>query len=52
MVLRRIIIMYLAGDQGYETLLNEYKTYLAAKEEQVFRHIYEHLLKVEHQLAR
>ena len=53
MVLRRIMIMYYAGDNGYEGLLNEYKAYLETKKnESVFRNIYQDLLEMEKHLHR
>lgn len=52
MVLRRIMIMYYAGDNGYKELLNDYKVHLEAKKyETPFGNMYLNLLKMENHLS-
>ena len=48
MVLRRIVIMYYAGDHGYEDLLKAYKIHLESKKDETpFGKIYLNLLEME-----
>lgn len=51
MVLRRILIMYYAGDKGYAELLEKYKAFLETKKtESSFNTIYQHLLEMEKEI--
>jgi hypothetical protein len=48
MVLRRIMIMYHAGDKGYAELLGKYKAFLETRgNESPFNTIYQHLVEME-----